>query len=78
VITNTETINAGVFGINNIFHYTCVFTFDFSAVRAESLLYARILLMAVDIVGGARVFRGSVFNTEVKLTAIDWVRKISV
>jgi hypothetical protein len=77
VITNTETINVGILGINNIVHFTCVFTFDDSAVRADSLAYARILLMAVDIVGGARVFRGCVSNTEVKLTAIVWVRKIS-
>jgi hypothetical protein len=33
--------------------------------------------MAIDIAGVASVFRGSVFNTEVKLTAIVWVRKIS-
>ena len=34
--------------------------------------------MAVDKVAGARVFRGCAVNTEVKFTAIVWVRKISV
>jgi hypothetical protein len=77
VITNAETINVGVLGINDILHHTGVFTFDDSAVRADSLAYASILLMAVDKVVGASVFRGSVFNTKVKLTAIVWVRKIS-
>jgi hypothetical protein len=55
-----------------------VFTFDDSAVRAATPTYARILLMAVDKVGGARVNLGMSFDTEIKLLAIVWVRKISV
>lgn len=78
VITNAETVNVGVLGINDKLHYSRVFTFDDSAVRCESLLYARILLMAVDKVIGTRIFCGFVLNTEVELTAIVWVRKISV
>ena len=77
MITNAETINVGVLGINDMLNYSRVFTFDDSAVRGESLFYASILLMAVDKVVGARVILGYVFNTEVKLTAIVWVRKIS-
>jgi hypothetical protein len=77
VITNAETINVGVLGINDILQHTGVFTFDDSAVRADSLAYASFLLMAVDKVVGASVFRGCVYNTEVKLTAIVWIRKIS-
>jgi hypothetical protein len=34
--------------------------------------------MAVDKVGGARVFRGFTLNTEIKFTAVVWVRKIAV
>jgi hypothetical protein len=34
--------------------------------------------MAVDKVIGTRIFCGFVLNTEVELTAIVWVRKISV
>jgi len=77
MITNAETINVGVLGINDILQYSRVFTFDYSAVGADSLFYASVLLMAVDKVAGARVFRGCAFNTEVKFTAIVWVRKIS-
>ena len=78
VITNAKTIKVGVLGINDIFQYTRVFTFDDSAVRADTLAYASILLMAVDKVGGARVFRGFTLNTEIKFTAVVWVRKIAV
>jgi len=78
VTTNAETINVGVLGMEDIFHYTRVFTFDDNAVRADSLTYASILLMTVDIVGGAIEFLGLSLNTEVKLMAVVWVRKISV
>jgi hypothetical protein len=47
-------------------------------VRADNPLYASVLLMAVDIVVGASVIRGCVVETEVKLLAVIWVRKISV
>jgi hypothetical protein len=78
MITNADTINVGVLWINHIIYQGRVFTFDDSAVRADTATYARILLMAVDKVVGARVNRGCVFDTEVKLLAIIWVRKISV
>jgi len=77
VTTNAETINLRVLGINDILHYSRVFTFDDSAVGADSLFYTSVLLMAVDKFAGARVFRGCAVNTEVKFTAIVWVRKIS-
>jgi hypothetical protein len=78
VTTNAETINVGVLGIDDVFHYTRVFAFDDSAVSGGTLAYASILLMAVDIVGGAKVFRGFFLHTDVKLTAIVWVGNISV
>jgi len=78
VTTNAESINAGVRGIEDIFHYTRVFTFDDNAVSDDILTYASILLMVVDIVFCARVFRGISTNTDVKLTTVVWVRKISV
>jgi hypothetical protein len=34
--------------------------------------------MAVDKVGGARVIRGISSDTDMKLLAIVWVRKISI
>jgi hypothetical protein len=77
VITNADTINGGVLGIRDILHDTRVFTFDDSAVSGDNLSYASILLMVVDKVAGARVILGCGFNTEVILTAVVWVRKIS-
>jgi hypothetical protein len=78
VVTNAETIHVGILRIEDILNYSRVFTFDDSAIAADSTTNASSLLMAVDIVVGTSVIGGKFPGTEVKLLAIFRVRKISV